>query len=73
MPDWFAEAVDLMERPDLPPLDVDAALAATSGSVSQVEAPDPTSRQQTVSRTTSSGERGSAKGTRSPLSDVWDP
>jgi Rad3-related DNA helicase len=75
MPDWFAESVDRMERPSLPDLDVDAALSGMNGRVTQVEPTEPESSQQTVSRDTSATTDGggSEQGSRSPLSDVWDP
>ncbi|MGM0398937.1 MAG: helicase C-terminal domain-containing protein [Halobacteriota archaeon] len=95
MPDWFAEAVDRMERPSLPALDADVALAGMDGRVRQVAAveDDPTQQRISRSETTSadgrSRERDSTRsgpptggatseprreqGSRSPLSDVWDP
>lgn len=92
MPDWFADAVDRMERPSLPDLDAAAALAGVDGRVKQVEAVEG-GAQQTASRSGAAstdggdggggrsgqstgprpGESGREQGSRSPLSDVWDP
>ncbi|MFW5903500.1 MAG: helicase C-terminal domain-containing protein [Halolamina sp.] len=75
MPDWFADAVDRMERPALPDLDVDAALAGMDGHVTQVEPTEPEPPQQTGSRDASASTDGggSEQDSRSPLSDVWNP
>ncbi|AQL42505.1 helicase [Halorientalis sp. IM1011] len=58
MPDWFAEQVDRMTRPDLPALDSGAAIGETG------------SRSRSRSRSRSSTTRDS-DGSH-PLSDVWD-
>ncbi|RXK50187.1 ATP-dependent DNA helicase [Halorientalis pallida] len=58
MPDWFAEQVDRMSKPDLPALDSGAAVGETS------------SRSRSRSRSRRSTTRDS-DGSH-PLSDVWD-
>ena len=59
MPDWFAEQVDRMTTPDLPPLDATTALRGGTSD----------------SGNTTSGSRSRAGGNRDPedhpLSDVW--
>jgi Rad3-related DNA helicase len=67
MPPWFADAVDRMSRPDLPPFDPAAALdgmGAGSG-------PPSGGRTGTRSRTASDGPESSDDGDDHPLSDVW--
>jgi Rad3-related DNA helicase len=67
MPPWFADAVDRMSRPDLPPFDPAAALdgmGAGSG-------PPSGGRTGTRSRTASDGLESSDDGDDHPLSDVW--
>ncbi|MFB6070677.1 MAG: helicase C-terminal domain-containing protein [Halanaeroarchaeum sp.] len=74
MPDWFREAVDRMERPTLPDPDPDAALQATSGRVEPVDPrPADATGASRSSRAATEGGDGRSEGTRSPLSDVWDP
>ncbi|WP_424016852.1 helicase C-terminal domain-containing protein [Halorientalis pallida] len=60
MPDWFAEQVDRMSKPDLPDLDSGAAVGETSER----------SRSRSRSRSRRSSTRDS-DGSH-PLSDVWD-
>jgi Rad3-related DNA helicase len=61
MPDWFAEQVDRMERPDLPAFSPDRALSETQG--------DRGSFQQNSRR---SGSRSTSERAEDhPLSDVW--
>ncbi len=76
MPDWFAEQVDRMERPDLPEGTVAGALRDTSGTVSRARSTGRSSGRSTGG--SSSGSSGSSSGGSSdavadhPLSDVWD-
>ncbi|MEF8883135.1 MAG: ATP-dependent DNA helicase [Halapricum sp.] len=63
MPSWFAEQVDRMSAPDLPPFDPGAATAGTSNRSTRSRRVDPGSDG-------SSGTGGQSK--RSPLADVWD-
>jgi Rad3-related DNA helicase len=61
MPDWFAEQVDRMHRPDLPEFAPEQALSAVGGS-----------GDRTGGRSRSHGRSGSSGEADHPLSDVWD-
>ncbi len=60
MPDWFAEQVDRMSRPDLPEHDPRRALSGYEGG------PGGRSRSRTT------GRGLDRRGSDSPLADVWD-
>ncbi|MFB6119757.1 MAG: helicase C-terminal domain-containing protein [Halobacteriaceae archaeon] len=63
MPPWFAEQVDAMTAPDLPPADPDRAVAGMDGRAVATRA-EP--------RTTAA-DRDGGDDEQSPLADVWDP
>mgnify|MGYP000368563351 CR=1 FL=1 len=72
MPDWFADAVDAMSRPDLPEFDPQAALAETNGAASRGNGRS----RRTQTRQSSSNGGGASGGDDGdddshPLSDVW--
>jgi Rad3-related DNA helicase len=81
LPGWFAAQVDRMERPDLPPVDADAALAGVSESPGGARDRRPTDgpsrrsspdRPSTGAGGTSAADDGDDRsGGRHPLSDVW--
>ncbi|WP_336000775.1 ATP-dependent DNA helicase [Halorientalis halophila] len=62
MPDWFAEQVDRMTVPDLPPLDSTAAVGESGGR----------GTARTRSRSRSRRSNGRDADDSHPLSDVWD-
>ncbi|WP_435067947.1 helicase C-terminal domain-containing protein [Haloplanus sp. C73] len=71
MPAWFADAVDAMDRPDLPEFDPEAALAGTDATGSRRRS----GTRQTSTDRSSGGASGSTGGDDAddghPLSDVW--
>ncbi|MEF8773142.1 MAG: ATP-dependent DNA helicase [Halobacteriales archaeon] len=76
VPDWFADQIDRMVEPDLPPLDPDAAVGSASG-----DAPDGRGGRRGRSsrdarRRRSSGDAsdggGRSRDRSSPLADAWD-
>ncbi|MFB6132213.1 MAG: helicase C-terminal domain-containing protein [Halanaeroarchaeum sp.] len=75
MPPWFAAAVDRMERPDLPDIDAEGAVAGMDGGVTRAESVSRESTRQRVPQSdpAGTGESDRDEGSRSPLSDVWDP
>jgi Rad3-related DNA helicase len=72
MPDWFAEAVDRLSRPTLPPFDPAAALSGTEAASGSGGAPNErASRRQSSPRTDESNAADESGPTDHPLSDVW--
>ena len=67
MPEWFAEQVDRMERPDLPAADPDAALAGLTDGRSNGGSGRSGSGGSRRSRRSSSSRSQS-----NPVADVWD-
>ncbi|MFB6169032.1 MAG: helicase C-terminal domain-containing protein [Haloferacaceae archaeon] len=71
LPDWFAEQVDRMGRPELPPVDAAAALAGVP------ESPGGTGERSRADRSGTGPDRASAttdgdgSDESHPLSDVW--
>ena len=73
VPDWFGDALDGLDRPDLPAPNAEDALDDMAGQVQQVE-PGGELTGQTASREQTTVEGGgTGHDSRSPLSDVWDP
>ena len=79
IPDWFADAVDAMERPDLPEFDPEAALSGTNatagaGTNRRRKSHTRTDRGGSASGGTvgsEDGDDGDADDEQHPLSDVW--
>ncbi|MFC3958876.1 helicase C-terminal domain-containing protein [Halovivax cerinus] len=70
-PDWFAEQVDRMSTPDLPPFDPAAAVGESTASARRASPVD-RSAGGTDHDSTDASSRRSGRTRSSPLADVWD-
>ncbi|AKH98557.1 helicase C-terminal domain-containing protein [Halanaeroarchaeum sulfurireducens] len=73
VPDWFEDALDRLDRPDLPAPTAEDALAGMGGRVQQVEAGGERTRKTATQNQTTANGGDAERDSRSPLSDVWDP